>query len=121
MIDTPQFFRSLGHAIRGIAVTFREEQSFRLQSIAAVGAVALALALRVPTTHLLVILIMVAAVLALEVVNGALERIIDHARPRLHPVVRDVKDMMAAAVLIVSAVSVLVGVAVFWPYLESLL
>lgn len=121
MIRIRQFFQSVRHAARGVAVVFRHEQSFRLQVLAGACAVALGLYLRIPNSHLLILFVMVAAVLSLEIVNSIFERIIDAFRPRIHPVVRDVKDAMAGAVLIVSASSVLVGVVIFWPYLQKLL
>jgi diacylglycerol kinase len=121
MIRLRQFFYSVRHALRGVAVVFRDEQSFRLQTAAAVAAVSLGLYLRVPSTHLLILLAMVAAVLTLEIVNSIFERLADAFKPRLHPMVRDVKDAMAGSVLIVSVVSALVGIVIFWPYLAKLL
>lgn len=120
MIRVGIFFQSVRHAVRGVAVVFRHEQSFRLQVVAAACAVALGVVARVPSTHFLILLVMVAAVLSLEIVNSIFERIIDGFKPRVHPIVRDVKDAMAGAVLIVSAVSFLVGVVIFWPFVLKL-
>lgn len=121
MIRIGQFFQSFRHALRGIAVVFRDEQSFRIQVLA--GAVALGLAryFRINNFQLLVILALIAFVLILEIINSIFERFIDSFKPRIHPVVRDIKDIMAGAVLIASAVSAVVGAVIFWPHLKNLL
>lgn len=121
MIYLRAFFQSTRHALRGVALVFRHEQSFRLQILAGVVVIALAWYFRVPSTHVLILLVMIAAVLSLEIVNSIFERILDGFKPRIHPIVRDVKDIMAGSVLIVSLVSVLVGCVVFWPYVQKLL
>ena len=45
----------------------------------------------------------------------------DGLSPRLKPMVRDIKDMMAAAVLLVSGVAAIVGLVIFVPYFLRLL
>lgn len=121
MIRLRQFLQSFRHAVRGVAVVFRHEQSFRLQVVAGVGAIALGLYFRISSSHLLIMLAMIAAVLSLEIVNSIFERIIDGFKPRIHPIVRDVKDAMAGAVLIASLFSALIGIVIFWPYIQKLL
>ena len=50
-------------------------------------------------------------VLALELVNSAFERLIDHLHPEIHPEIRSVKDMAAGGVLLLSLGSVIVACA----------
>jgi diacylglycerol kinase len=56
-------------------------------------------------------------VLVLEIINSIFERIVDVYKPRLNPYVRDIKDMMAAAVLIASLGAAIIGLMIFIPYL----
>jgi diacylglycerol kinase len=121
MIKLRQFLDSLRHALRGVAVVFRHEQSFRLQVFAAFIAIILSFYFSISNYQLLLILVMIAAVLTLEIINSIFERIIDSFKPRIHPIVRDIKDIMAGAVLIVSVVAALVGITIFWPYVQKLL
>jgi undecaprenol kinase len=51
----------------------------------------------------------IAAVLAFETVNAALESLIDHLHPDIHPEIRVIKDMAAGAVLLVVIGAVAVG------------
>ncbi|MFH1430007.1 MAG: diacylglycerol kinase, partial [Candidatus Uhrbacteria bacterium] len=64
-----------------------------------------------------VLVIVSGSVLVLECCNSAMERLIDLLKPRLHGYVKEVKDVMAGAVLIASLVAVAVGVVIFAPYI----
>jgi undecaprenol kinase len=120
MIEIKRLFKSFTYALHGIRVVFRDEQSFRLQAIAGVAVIALALALQVRVTEFIVLLLLIGAVLSLELVNSIFERLVDSFKPRLHPVVGDVKDIMAATVLIASLVAAVVGALIFIPHILAL-
>ncbi|MBI4437940.1 diacylglycerol kinase [Candidatus Uhrbacteria bacterium] len=115
MIHVRRLAKSFKHAVHGVAVVFRSEQNFRIQVAAALAAFALALWFRVRYEEWIILLFLTGAVLVLELVNSILERIVDTFKPRIHPVVKDVKDIMAAAVLIASLIALLVGVTIFYP------
>lgn len=116
MIHFGRLFLSFRNAFRGIAVVVREEQSFRIQAAVGVLVVAAGFAFRVRAWEWIVLLLLIGVVLGLELLNSILERLVDALKPRLHPVAKDVKDMMAAVVFIASFLSALVGVSVFWPH-----
>jgi diacylglycerol kinase len=59
-------------------------------------------------------------VLISEIINTAIERIVDILKPRIHPYARLIKDLMAAAVLISVTASIIVGIIIFYPYVRSL-
>ncbi|MEY4744137.1 MAG: hypothetical protein RL272_82 [Candidatus Parcubacteria bacterium] len=120
MLDLKKFAKSLSYAIKGISVVAREEQSFRIQLLAAAGVVALmfALGVRVPEKALLTLAIVL--VLVLELVNSIFERMVDILKPRIHHYVEDIKDIMAGTVLVASVGALLIGVLIFWPYFVKL-
>lgn len=120
MIKLKLFARSISHAVRGITVVFHGEQSFRIQLMAALVVVALAAWFSVKWFEWVVLLLLIGFVLSLELINSIFERIVDTFKPRIHPVVRDIKDMMAAAVLIASVFSLVIGLTIFWPYIATL-
>jgi diacylglycerol kinase len=101
-------------------VALKTEQSFRLQMIIAVLIVVAAALLRIRAAEWIIVLLVMGSVLVLELLNSVLERIMDAFKPRLHPVVHDMKDIMAAVVLIASLFSVAIGLVIFWPYLTRL-
>ncbi len=120
MLDFNKFAKSLRYAMKGIVVVAREEQSFRLQLLAALVVVALmfGFGLRVPEKALLTLAIVL--VLVLELVNSIFERMVDILKPRIHHYVEDIKDIMAGTVLVASVGALLIGVLIFWPYFVKL-
>ncbi len=116
MIRPRQFFRSMSHALRGLREVARAEQSFRLQLIAAVCVGICLFIFPLAVWERILLVFMVAAVLVLEVLNSVVERLIDAMQPRLSPVVREVKDMMAATVLLTSITAVGVALMILGPF-----
>jgi diacylglycerol kinase len=103
------FHKRLRYALAGIRETWRREKSFRTQTAAA-GVVVLALlAIRPSATWWALVGFVVFIVLAMELVNAALETLIDHLHPDVHPQIRIVKDMAAGAVLLVAMGAVAVA------------
>lgn len=68
-----------------------------------------------------IIILVITLVLLLELLNTVIERMIDVIKPKIHEYVRVIKDVMAAAVLISSLAAVVVGIIVFYPYVQDLL
>lgn len=121
MFSPKLFFKSIRHAWRGICDVAHAEQSFRLQLM--VGAVVL---LCVGTLSLvmwerIVLILLVVSVLILEIVNSIFERLADAVHPRLHPTVREIKDMMAGAVLLLACTAAAVGCVIILPHLLDIL
>ena len=120
MINLRILLRSFRHAFAGIAVVFRTEQSFRLQTCAALIVIVFSTWVRVTSIELVILLMMIACVLVLELINSVFERIVDTSKPRIHPMVGEIKDIMAGAVLLSSLVAVGVGAVILAPYLVVL-
>ncbi len=105
------FRERMGFALAGWRAGWRREASFRSQAgIAAIAGIALLL-MRPAPVWWAIVAITVALVLALELVNSALEAVIDLLHPGLHPEIKAAKDMLAGAVLAISVAAVIVGVA----------
>lgn len=98
------------YAWAGIRSAFRTERSLRTQMIFAAGVVPGLLILRPTLIWWGLVGLTVALVLAAELFNTALERLIDHLHPEQHPHIKVVKDCAAGAVLILSIGAVWVGV-----------
>ena len=103
------FPERLRHATAGIATAWRGESSFRAQTaLAAAAAITLAI-LRPPLVWVALCLVSAAMVLALELVNTALESLADRLHPEIHPAIRAAKDCAAAAVLVAAATAAVIG------------
>lgn len=96
------FLHRFQHAVLGVAAAFRNESNFRIQLALGVLALAITLALSPPLIWTAVVVIMIGAVLAAELINTALEHALDAVHPDTSPLVKIAKDCSAAAVLLLS-------------------
>lgn len=109
--------KSFGYAIRGLAYVVRRERTFQIHLIATLAVLFFIYYYPLKNWEIIVLIMMVALVLILEIVNTAVEKIIDVLKPRIHFYVQIVKDLMAAAVLLASIAALIIGIFIFWPYL----
>lgn len=109
-----KFLKGFWYAARGIAAAARG-RNFRFQLCAAGYVIFFAARFYDFSAEKWAILLLVCgAVLALEAVNTALEKLSDRVTGEPDPLIKTAKDCAAGAVLIMAAVSVAVGVLMFW-------
>ena len=99
---------------RGLWAAAREEASFRTELLAVAAGVALLYWLRPPLIWWGVGILLMAAVLAAELLNSAVESLADLVSPEYHPLVARAKDCGAAAVLVLSIAAVLWVALLLW-------
>jgi len=107
-------------AIHGIERTFATQRNMRIHGAAASLAAIAAALLDLGTLELLAVAGACAAVMAAELFNTAIEATVDLATAERHPLARTAKDAAAGAVLVLAALSVVVGIAVFAPKIVAL-
>lgn len=96
------FATRLGFALAGIRACWRAERSFRTHTVCATFAIIALLLIRPAPLWWAMVCLAIALVLALELINSAFERLIDHLHPDIHPEIKLVKDMAAGGVLVMS-------------------
>lgn len=111
------WLRSVRFALQGVAFAFRHERNMRIHGIIAGVVLLLVAALDVTLIRGLLVLLAILLVFVSELFNTALEKTIDMAAQKPHPLAKAAKDCAAAAVLFCSLFAVIVGVAVFGPLL----
>jgi len=117
MIRVSRLFKSFGYALKGLIKTMREEQNLRIQAVLSLLAFGLGAYFKISRLEWGAIIIVICLVLFAEIANSAVERITDVLKPRINSYVKEIKDIMAAAVLLASMAAAAVGLLVFWPYL----
>jgi diacylglycerol kinase (ATP) len=108
------FRRRLGFALKGIGLVFRRERSFRTQSGLALVASAGALLAAPGPGWAAAMILSAGLVLALEMVNAAIEYLCDQLHPGYSAEIGAAKDAAAGAVLVASLASLGVGAALIW-------
>lgn len=111
---------SFRYAGRGIARVWKEEQNFRIQVFVTAVIVLAMVYLGLPSYKQAILMLAAVSVLVLELLNSAIERMVDMLKPRLHGYVEEIKDVTAAMVLVASLGAAFIGVLIFWPYLVTI-
>jgi diacylglycerol kinase len=118
-MDVPRSYKNrpfrarLGFAAAGIRIVARREKSFRTQALLAAGAAAVAALLRPGWLWCALLVLAAALVLALEMVNAALEYLMDQLHPHHAREIGHAKDAAAGAVLLASGAAACIGAMMF--------
>ncbi len=105
------------YAIRGIVETCRSERNFKIHLGCAALTVALGVWIRLPVSDWRWIVLCITLVFALELLNTAVEAMVNLLSPAYHPLAKKAKDAAAGAVLIGALFALIVGALIFLPKL----
>ncbi|SCD20102.1 putative membrane protein [Proteiniphilum saccharofermentans] len=108
--------QSFAYAFRGLYFLFKEAPNALIHLIAAIIAISSGFIYKISYNEWLAIIIVIGAVFSMEAINTALERLSDYTcNKEIHPAIKKVKDLSAAAVLIVAVAALAVGITIFLP------
>lgn len=85
--------------------------------IAAMAVIIAGIVLGITRTEWIMVVMCIGTVIAAELFNTAIEKLVDLVSPQQHPVAGQVKDIAAGAVLVCAATAAIIGLIVFIPYL----
>lgn len=115
------FWRSLGYAVNGLSYGLRTQRNLRIQFVCALLAIGLSLWLGLSPIEWAMLMLILAGVMACEMVNTALEATLDIISREQQPAIGVAKDVAAGAVLIWSLASLVIAGCLWGPKLAKLL
>ncbi|MCW1927087.1 diacylglycerol kinase family protein [Bhargavaea beijingensis] len=114
-MNVRKLFRSFRYAWRGVAEGLQTEQNFRFHLFAALLVTILGWLSGLSGSEWLIVILLFGGMFALELVNTAIERVVDLVSPEHHPLAGQAKDVAAGAVLVFAAASAVIGCIIFIP------
>lgn len=117
MIRFKRLYKSFQYAFRGLFKTFKEEQNLRVQILSGVVVLFFAWFFMISRSEWIVLILLIGLVLLMETINSAIERVTDMLKPRINTYVKEIKDIMAAAVMLASIIAIVIGLIIFIPYI----
>ncbi len=108
-------FRAFEHAFNGLRYFFLHERNGKIQCASAIAAICFGAWLHISAIEWVCILLCVGAVLSLEMMNSALEKLCDIVKEDYHPAIKIIKDVAAASVLWASLISIAVACCIYLP------
>ena len=109
------FKDSVKHATDGISYTVSHERNFKIELNFAILVCIASVILKVSVTEWLILLLTIALVLTLEIINTSIERCVDLVTKEYEDLAKIAKDTSAGAVLVMSLISVCIGICIFLP------
>ena len=114
-ITSTNRLNSLLYALAGWIYMLRRQKNTRIQAVASVGIMAVALWLRVDALSLAILILAITIVWMAEFVNAAVEAAINLSTSEFHPMAKVGKDVASAAVLLGVVASILIGILILGP------
>jgi len=101
MNNKPKYhlFKNTQYAIEGLIYVFKTETSFKLELLAAAILIPLMFILDFEPLQRAALLITAFLVLIIELINSALENVVDLVTKEIHPLAKSAKDIGSTAVM----------------------
>ena len=107
--------KSFRYAYEGLKVLVSEEHNSRIHFVVSLCVIAAAFYLEVSQLEWAVLILCIGFVFALEIANSAIENLADFIEPKKNHKIKKIKDLAAAAVLVSSVASAIVGLLILLP------
>lgn len=121
MIDIKRLVRSFNYALEGIVFVLRKDQNMRIHLGVAIVVLVLGLLFGITPFELGLLLVAIAFVLCIEMLNSAIEQMVNLISREHRQEAKIAKDVSAGMVLIAAIASSIIGIYVFAPYILRLL
>jgi undecaprenol kinase len=109
--------RSFSFAIAGIRTAIKQERNIRIHLSISLIVIILGFLFSISRIEWLFILLTIGGMISLEILNTAVERLVDLVTLDFHPLAKQAKDLAAGAVFSFAIISVIIGIIIFGPYL----
>jgi diacylglycerol kinase (ATP) len=120
MIDLKRLVKSFKYAFEGIYYSFNSDQNLIVHFIAAILVIIVSLFLRVTPFEMGILGLTILLVIAAEMINSAIEKMVDLITNEHRKEAKIAKDVSAGMVLLISMGSVVIGILILLPYILKL-
>jgi undecaprenol kinase len=110
-----RLFKSFGYAKTGFFHALQHEKNLQIHLLMTCIVIPSAFLLDFDTFKWSILLLTIGIVISLELINTAIERVVDLITTDFHPLAKNAKDVAAAAVFVFTIVAVFIGLLLFLP------
>lgn len=109
----PTFKRSFLFAVQGFRTAVSLERNVKIMLVGALFAITVGILLRLDPLSWAIILLCCGVIISAELLNTAVESVVDLVSPEFHPLAGRAKDIAAAAVWVLCVLVAIVGIIVY--------
>ncbi|MFD1802069.1 diacylglycerol kinase [Mixta tenebrionis] len=113
-----RIIKAAGYSWQGLRAAWQHEAAFRQEAVMALVAIVIACWLDIDAVTRVMLIGSVALVMIVEILNSAIEAVVDRIGNEFHPLAGRAKDMGSAAVLLSIILALFVWVTLLWSYLR---
>lgn len=115
--DKPvRLWKSFSFALTGIKAALLTERNMRIHFFASLVVIGCSILFSISKLEWLFVILAIGGIFSLELMNTAVERVVDLITEEYHPLAKQAKDLAAGAVFIYAIIAVVIGIMVFTPY-----
>lgn len=112
--------KSFSFAFNGLKILFKEEHNSRIHFTVTLFVLIAGWIFSISMFDWIAIVLSIGIVISTELINSAIENLSDFVSPERNVLIKKVKDLAAASVLISAISSVVIGLIVFIPKITKL-
>jgi len=116
-----RFIRSWSYSFDGLKYAYKYEQSMLIHVFVTIAVIIVNILLKVSGMHWLITIMAIGMVLAAELINTAIEAVVDMVTLEIHPLAKIAKDCGSAATFVLSVMAAAIGCVVYIPYIIELI
>ncbi len=117
-----RFIKSFGYSAEGIRYAFYHEQNIIVMFFAGILAIILGIVFKITYTERLVIILLIGLILSLELMNTAIEAVVNlHDGNKKSSYGKVAKDCASGAVSIASIMALIIGIIIYLPHIINLI
>ena len=113
--ECKKLINSFKYAIEGIISSFKTERNMKIHILAMVIVIVAGIFFKINAIEWMMCVIAIVLVIAGELFNTAIETIVDMVSPQKNEKAKLVKDISAAAVLVLAIGALIIGLIIFIP------
>ena len=115
-----KFINSFSYPIKGLRYAYKNEQNLAVDVGIALLVIIFGFLFRINKYEWAILVLTIGLVISCELINTAIEAVVDLVTEEYHPLAKVAKDTSAAAVLVFALVAVVVGLIIFVPKIIGL-
>ena len=116
-----RFVRSFSFSISGLKYAYKYEQSMFVHVIATICVITANVRFKVQPSEWVITVLAIGMVLAAELINTAIEAIVDMVTLEFHPLAKIAKDCGSAATFVLAMMAAVIGIVVYLPHILEIL
>jgi undecaprenol kinase len=116
-----RFAERIGYALNGLRLLIISDRHFQIHTIAFFLVVILGFFFEINSIEWVGILLISVLVFVTEAINSSIEKLSDAITMEKNPLIKQVKDIAAGAVLVAAVVAIIIGIIIFSPYFYGLI